>query len=94
MQVEEDPTGGKFARSAGLLNSAAHKLEDVVNFHVGDMVTSLERATLQPGGREVLLYATIMGGIGGSPIRIASVTYNVHHSALCLPTHLGCWSKN
>ena len=64
LQVEEDPTGGKFARSAGLLNSAAHKLEDVVNFHVGDIVTSLERAILQPGGREVLLYATIMGGIG------------------------------
>ena len=64
LQVEEDPTGGKFARSAGLLNAAAHKLEDVVNFHVGDIVTSLERAILQPGGREVLLYATIMGGIG------------------------------
>jgi len=64
LQVEEDPTGGKFARSAGLLNSAAHKLEDVVNFHVGDIVTSLERAILQPGGREVLVYATIMGGIG------------------------------
>ena len=66
MQVEEDPTGGKFARSAGLLNSAAHKLEDVVNFHVGDIVTSLERAILQPGGREVLVYATVMGGIGNS----------------------------
>ena len=64
LQVEEDPTGGKFARSAGLLNSAAHKLEDVVNFHVGDIVTSLERAILQPGGREVLVYATVMGGIG------------------------------
>ncbi|CAL5225226.1 g8014 [Coccomyxa viridis] len=63
-QVEEDPTGGKFARSAGLLNSAAHKLEDVVNFHVGDIVTSLERAILQPGGRELLVYATVMGGIG------------------------------
>ena len=35
-----------------------------MNFHVGDIVTSLERAILQPGGREVLLYATIMGGIG------------------------------
>lgn len=63
-QVEEDPTGGKFAGVAGLLNGAAHKLEDVVNFHVGDLVTSLQRAVLQPGGREVLLYATVMGAIG------------------------------
>ncbi|KAK9916752.1 hypothetical protein WJX75_006568 [Coccomyxa subellipsoidea] len=63
-QVEEDPTGGKFAGVAGLLNGAPHKLEDVVNFHVGDLVTSLQRAVLQPGGREVLLYATVMGAIG------------------------------
>lgn len=62
--MEEDPTGGKFAGVAGLLNGAPHKLEDVVNFHVGDLVTSLERAVLQPGGREVLLYATITGAIG------------------------------
>ena len=64
-QVEEDPTGGKFAGASGFLNGASHKLEDVVNFHVGDLVTSLQRAVLQPGGREVLLYATIMGAVGG-----------------------------
>jgi splicing factor 3B subunit 3 len=64
LQVEEDPTGGKFAGSNGLLNGASHKLEDVTNFHVGDLVTSLQRAALQPGGREVLLYATIMGAVG------------------------------
>ena len=68
VQVEEDPTGGKFAGvGGGMLNGAPHKLEDLVNFHVGDMVTSLQRATLQPGGREVLLYATIMGNIGACP---------------------------
>ena len=63
--MEEDPTGGKFAGASGFLNGASHKLEDVVNFHVGDLVTSLQRAVLQPGGREVLLYATIMGAVGG-----------------------------
>ena len=87
LQVEEDPTGGKFARSAGLLNSAAHKLEDVVNFHVGDMVTSLERATLQPGGREVLLYATIMGGIGGSAPPQSPTMFRIPRSGfLCIFT--------
>jgi splicing factor 3B subunit 3 len=67
VQVEEDPTGGKFARASTFLNAASHKLEDVVNFHVGDVVTSLQRAVLQPGGKEVLLYATIMGEIGEPP---------------------------
>ena len=64
LQVEDDPTGGKFAGAATLLNGAAHKLDDIINFHVGDLVTSLQRGTLQPGGQEVLVYATIMGGIG------------------------------
>ncbi|KAK9814939.1 hypothetical protein WJX73_002520 [Symbiochloris irregularis] len=63
-QVEEDPTGGKFAGSTGQLNGAPHKLEDVINFHVGDLVTAIQRCTLQPGGQEVLLYCTIMGSIG------------------------------
>ena len=67
VQVEDDPTGGKFAGAATLLNGAAHKLEDIINFHVGDLVTSLQRGTLQPGGQEALVYATVMGGVGGSP---------------------------
>ncbi len=51
--MEEDPTGGRFANAGGLLNGAPNKLEDVINFHVGDIVTSLQRAALQPGGQEV-----------------------------------------
>ena len=63
-QVEEDPTGGKFAGAQGQLNGAPNKLEAVINFHVGDTITSLQKCTLQPGGQEVLLYATISGAIG------------------------------
>ena len=65
--MEDDPTGGKFAGAATLLNGAAHKLDDIINFHVGDLVTALQRGTLQPGGQEALVYATIMGGIGARP---------------------------
>lgn len=57
--VEEDPTGGKFAELG-----AANKLDAINNFHVGETITALQRAVLQPGGREILLYATINGGIG------------------------------
>ena len=63
-QVEEDPTGGKFAGVGGALNSAHHKLEDVIQFHVGDTVTALQRAAMQPGGQEAIIYGTIMGALG------------------------------
>ena len=64
VQVEDDPTGGKFAGASGLLQGAPHKLEDIINFHAGDTVTALQRASMQPGGREVILYGTVMGAIG------------------------------
>lgn len=52
-QVEEDPTGGKLASSTGRLNGAPHKLGAINNFHVGDTITAMQRAALQPGGQEV-----------------------------------------
>jgi splicing factor 3B subunit 3 len=36
----------------------------LVEFYVGDTVTSITRTSMAPGGREVLLYTTIHGGIG------------------------------
>ena len=65
--MEEDPTGGKFSAAGGTLNSAPHKLEDAVHFHVGDIVKALGRAALQPGGQEALLYGTLGGAIGAPP---------------------------
>jgi splicing factor 3B subunit 3 len=52
-QVEEDPTGGKLASSTGRLNGAPHKLGAINHFHVGDTITAMQRASLQPGGQEV-----------------------------------------
>ncbi|KXZ43846.1 hypothetical protein GPECTOR_79g125 [Gonium pectorale] len=63
-QVEDDPTGGKMAAASGKLNGAPHKLEEVVKFHVGDTITSLQRAEMQAGGQEVIVYSTVMGGVG------------------------------
>lgn len=64
LQVEEDPTGGKYAGAGSAMNGAAHKLESIIQFHVGDVVTSLQRAVMQPGGQEAVLYGTIMGCVG------------------------------
>ncbi len=36
----------------------------MINFHVGDTVTSIQKCALVPGGTEVLFYATIMGSLG------------------------------
>ena len=53
--VEEDPTAG---------NLAPNKFESIANFHVGDTITSIERATMQSHGKEVLIYTTINGAVG------------------------------
>ncbi|PSC75527.1 splicing factor 3B subunit 3-like [Micractinium conductrix] len=63
-QVEEDPTGGKYAAQTGILGGAPNKLQTVNNFHVGEAVMALQRAVLQPGGRELIVYGTINGAIG------------------------------
>ena len=49
--MEDDPSGGK--AMSNILNGAPHKLTTLINFHVGDTVTSLQRGSLQPGGQEV-----------------------------------------
>ena len=83
LQVEEDPTGGKYAGAASALNGAPHKLESIIQFHVGDVVTSLQRAVMQPGGQECIMYATIMGAIG-----IPLYTCIACHAAAML-----CWQS-
>jgi splicing factor 3B subunit 3 len=62
--VEEDPTAGKFAAESGALGGAPNRLQAVAVAHVGETVTALQRAAMQAGGREVVLYATINGALG------------------------------
>ncbi|KAL4425697.1 hypothetical protein ABPG75_009713 [Micractinium tetrahymenae] len=63
-QVEDDPTGGKYAAQTGIMGGAPNKLTTINNFHVGETVMALQRAVLQPGGRELIVYGTINGAIG------------------------------
>lgn len=62
-EVEEDPTGGK-TLSGHQLNGAPNKLQQINQFHVGEPVLALAKTELQAGGQEVLLYGTVMGGLG------------------------------
>ena len=43
-EIEEDPTGGKNVGASGVLNGAPHKVEQVVQFHVGETVCALTKA--------------------------------------------------
>ena len=38
--------------------------ELLAHFYIGEMVTSVQRATLIPGGFESLVYTTLSGSIG------------------------------
>ncbi|XP_074585839.1 spliceosome-associated protein 130 A-like [Curcuma longa] len=63
-EIEEDPTGGKIKWEQGKLNGAPNKVEEIVQFHVGDVVTCLQKASLIPGGGECVIYGTVMGSVG------------------------------
>lgn len=62
--VEIDPTGSKGLWDRGLLNGASNKCELLAHFYIGETVTSVQRATLIPGGFESLVYTTLSGSIG------------------------------
>jgi splicing factor 3B subunit 3 len=74
-----DASSGSRLWDAGALNGAPHKLESLVSFHVGDMVTSLARTVLA-GGEEVIVYGTVGGALGLlAPLRTkADVDFFTH----------------
>jgi len=52
------------ANEALALNGAPSKADEIVQYHIGETVTSLQKVSLGPGNAEVLLYTTLLGGIG------------------------------
>ncbi|KAJ3195275.1 Splicing factor 3B subunit 3 [Irineochytrium annulatum] len=63
-EVDEDPTGNKLVYEKGYLHGAPHKIPHLCEFHVGETITAIQKAGLVPGGREVLIYTTILGRVG------------------------------
>mmetsp|Transcript_7770 Transcript_7770/g.32717 ORF Transcript_7770/g.32717 Transcript_7770/m.32717 type:complete len:1204 (-) Transcript_7770:61-3672(-) len=62
-EIEHDPTAGSL-QIRGDTKASTHKLTEVVRFHVGEMVTSVVKAALVPGGADILIYSTIHGAVG------------------------------
>ncbi|KAF3322313.1 splicing factor 3B subunit 3-like protein [Carex littledalei] len=63
-EIEEDPTGGRIKWEQGKLNGAPNKVEEIVQFHVGDVVSCLQKASLIPGGGDSIIFGTVMGSLG------------------------------
>ncbi|KAJ8329230.1 pre-mRNA-splicing factor rse1 [Batrachochytrium dendrobatidis] len=62
--IDEDTTGNQAIFDRGYLQGAPHKVHHEADFFLGETLTSLTKTSLVPGGREILLYTTLMGGIG------------------------------
>ena len=62
-QVEDDPSGGR-AREGSARQEAPYKLEEVIQYHIGDTACALQKATLQAGGSESIIYGTVGGCLG------------------------------
>lgn len=59
-----DSAGSRFLWERGYLNGAPNRADEVVQFHTGEIITSLRRCRLITGGDETLVYSTVMGGLG------------------------------
>ncbi|PWY97250.1 putative splicing factor 3B subunit 3 [Testicularia cyperi] len=62
--VDEDLTGLTLVHEKAVLMGAAHKATLIAHYFVGDLVTSISKSALVPGGREVLVYTGLSGTIG------------------------------
>lgn len=59
----ENATGSRLLWDQGLLNGAPSKADMLTHYFLGEAPTSMFKCRLVPGGREVMLVATVMGGI-------------------------------
>lgn len=62
--LDNEATAGAVAAKREHLYGAPFKLERLAEFYLGDTITSLSKAALSYGSREVLLYTTISGAVG------------------------------
>ena len=62
--VDDDPTGAGILHEKPYLMGAPHRTELICHYHVGDIVTSLQKASLVAGGRDLLLYTGLLGTVG------------------------------
>lgn len=60
---DNTPNSYKFKWENGYLNGAPFKMEQICNFYVGEVVTSMQRVSLSSTSVEIILYSTINGSL-------------------------------
>ncbi|TFK67363.1 hypothetical protein BDN72DRAFT_798974 [Pluteus cervinus] len=63
-QVDDDPTGAGILHEKGQFMGAPHKTRMLSHFHIGDIITSIQKVSMVAGGREILLYTCLNGTVG------------------------------
>ncbi|EAR85077.1 splicing factor 3B subunit 3 (macronuclear) [Tetrahymena thermophila SB210] len=63
-EMEENPMAYKLRWETGYLNGAPFKTEQICHFYAGEVITTLQKASLVSTGNEIVLYGTSMGSIG------------------------------
>ena len=63
-ESSDDVQGGETEGIGGEAGAAVFKTDEIIQYHVGETVCGLQKATLTPGGAEAILYWTLFGGIG------------------------------
>ncbi|KAJ1659591.1 pre-mRNA-splicing factor rse1 [Dispira simplex] len=63
-KIDQDATGNLLYHQKHWLQGAAHKFTNITHYYLGDTVTTLEKTSLVPGGRQILLYTTLLGAVG------------------------------
>ncbi|GAA5896462.1 hypothetical protein JCM5296_000672 [Sporobolomyces johnsonii] len=62
--VDNDPTGASIMHEKPYLMGAPHRTDLICHYHVGDIITSIQKVALVAGGRDLLLYTGLMGTVG------------------------------
>jgi splicing factor 3B subunit 3 len=62
--ADEEGSGAHLIHEKTYLGGTANRLESMVNFFCQDIPVSVQKTSLVPGGREVLLWAGLLGTIG------------------------------
>jgi splicing factor 3B subunit 3 len=63
-EADEEGSGAHLIHERGYLGGTPNRLESMVHFFAQDIPTSIQKTSLVPGGREVILWGGLQGTIG------------------------------
>ena len=90
-----DVSGLRLKADTSYIQGTTPKMETLVNFHVGETITALEKTALLPGNAEVVIGASLMGGINCFyPMPTAEDVDFFHHLEMFMRAELPALAGN